>query len=139
MRQPFSKGFFVGGAVASAMTITKGLFPGGKWKYEPDTEIPMRDGGADKDYPKPDNELTFNKLDSVFLSGNATRDDAPNHVKIQSPRPAGAREDLGQPLPGAGLRDPRRPARERGRSRSTCTSRRPTASSAARSTPRAGA
>ena len=84
MRQPFSKGFFVGGAVASAMTVTKGLFPGGKWKYEPDTEIPMRDGGASKDYPKPDNELTFNKLDSVFLSGNATRDDAPNHVKIQS-------------------------------------------------------
>ena len=38
---------------------------------------------ADK-YPKPDNELTFNKLDSVFLSGNATRDDAPNHVRIQT-------------------------------------------------------
>ena len=35
-------------------------------------------------YPKPDNELTFNKLDSVFLSGNATRDDAPNHVRIQT-------------------------------------------------------
>ena len=44
----------------------------------------MADGGADKDYPKPDNKLTFNKLDSVFLSGNATRDDAPNHVKIQT-------------------------------------------------------
>jgi electron-transferring-flavoprotein dehydrogenase len=84
MRQPFSKGFFLGGAVASAMTITKGLFPGGKWKYEPDTEVAMFDGGAGKSYPKPDNELTFNKLDSVFLSGNATRDDAPNHVKIQS-------------------------------------------------------
>ena len=28
VRQPFSKGFFVGGAVASAMTITKGYFPG---------------------------------------------------------------------------------------------------------------
>ena len=84
MRQPFSKGFFVGGAMASAMTVTKGLFPGGKWKYEPDTEIEMSDGGAAKDYPKPDSKLTFNKLDSVFLSGNATRDDAPNHVKIQS-------------------------------------------------------
>jgi electron-transferring-flavoprotein dehydrogenase len=84
MRQPFSHGFFLGGAAASAMTITKGLFPGGKWKYEPDTEIAMSDGGASKHYPKPDNELTFNKLDSVFLSGNATRDDAPNHVKIQS-------------------------------------------------------
>ncbi len=84
MRQPFSKGFFVGGAIASAMTITKGLFPGGKWKYEPDTEIEMADGGASERYPDPDNELTFNKLDSVFLSGNATRDDAPNHVKIQT-------------------------------------------------------
>ena len=84
MRPPFSKGFFVGGAVASAMTVTKGLFPGGKWNYEPDIEIAMADGGADKSYPKPDNELTFNKLDSVFLSGNATRDDAPNHVKIQT-------------------------------------------------------
>jgi len=84
MRAPFSKGFFVGGAIASAMTITKGNFPGGKWDYEPDTEIVMNDYGASKDYPEPDNELTFNKLDSVFLSGNATRDDAPNHVKIQS-------------------------------------------------------
>jgi electron-transferring-flavoprotein dehydrogenase len=84
MRQPFSKGFFVGGAMASAMTITKGVFPGGKWNYEPDTEIAMSDGGASKTYPEPDNELTFNKLDSVFLSGNATRDDAPNHVRIQS-------------------------------------------------------
>jgi electron-transferring-flavoprotein dehydrogenase len=84
MRQPFSKGFFLGGAVASAMTITKGVFPGGKWKYEPDTEIAMSDGGASRSYPEPDNELTFNKLDSVFLSGNATRDDAPNHVRIQS-------------------------------------------------------
>ncbi len=84
MRAPFSKGFFVGGAVASAMTITKGTFPGGKWDYEPDTEIEMRDGGANKSYPDADNELTFNKLDSVFLSGNATRDDAPNHVRIQS-------------------------------------------------------
>ncbi len=84
MRQPFSKGFFVGGAMASAMTVTKGLFPGGQWKYEPDTEIAMSDGGASRSYPEPDNELTFNKLDSVFLSGNATRDDAPNHVRIQS-------------------------------------------------------
>jgi electron-transferring-flavoprotein dehydrogenase len=33
-------------------------------------------GRAADMYPQPDNELTFNKLDSVFLSGNATRDDA---------------------------------------------------------------
>src|SRR5690349_17214438 len=34
MRQPFSKGFFIGGGIASAMTITKGNFPGGHWKQE---------------------------------------------------------------------------------------------------------
>jgi len=84
MRQPFSKGFFVGGAIANAMLVTQGAFPGGKWEYEPDPEIAMADYGAGKSYPEPDNELTFNKLDSVFLSGNATRDDAPNHIRIQS-------------------------------------------------------
>ena len=84
MRQPFSKGFFVGGAIASAMTVTKGNFPGGHWKQEDDAENAMEIGKAGDMYVKPDNELTFNKLDSVFLSGNATRDDAPNHVRIQT-------------------------------------------------------
>ena len=84
MRQPFSKGFFAGGAIASAMTITKGQFPSGHWKQEDDAEHPMHIGKAGESYPKPDNELTFNKLDSVFLSGNATRDDAPNHLRVQT-------------------------------------------------------
>jgi electron-transferring-flavoprotein dehydrogenase len=84
MRQPFSKGFFVGGAIASAMTVTKGAFPGGHWKQEHDSENAMTIGKAGSKYPKPDNELTFDKLGSVFLSGNATRDDAPNHVRIQT-------------------------------------------------------
>jgi electron-transferring-flavoprotein dehydrogenase len=87
MRQPFSKGFFLGGAIASAMTVTKGAFPGGHWKQEDDAENAMELGRAGDMYVKPDNELTFNKLDSVFLSGNATRDDAPNHVRIQSKVP----------------------------------------------------
>jgi electron-transferring-flavoprotein dehydrogenase len=84
MRQPFSKGFFVGGAIASAMTITKGAFPGGHWKQEDDAENKMFLGKAGSKYPKPDGELTFDKLGSVFLSGNATRDDAPNHVRVQT-------------------------------------------------------
>ena len=83
MRQPFEKGFFVGGAIASAMTITKGAFPGGHWDQEPDDEHEMSIGKGADDYPKPDGELTFDKLGSVFLSGNATRDDAPDHIKIQ--------------------------------------------------------
>jgi electron-transferring-flavoprotein dehydrogenase len=87
MRQPFSKGFFLGGAIASAMTVTKGNFPGGHWKQEDDAENAMEFGKAGDMYVQPDNELTFNKLDSVFLSGNATRDDAPNHVRIQTKVP----------------------------------------------------
>jgi electron-transferring-flavoprotein dehydrogenase len=83
MRQPFSKGFFVGGAIASAMTISKGAFPNGHWKNEDDAEVPVEIDGAAKNYPKPDNKYIFDKLNSVFLSGNATRDDAPNHIRIQ--------------------------------------------------------
>ena len=48
----------------------------------------MEIGRAGDMYVKADNELTFNKLDSVFLSGNATRDDAPNHVRIQTRVPS---------------------------------------------------
>jgi electron-transferring-flavoprotein dehydrogenase len=69
------------------MTITKGWFPGGHWRQEDDAEHEMHIGKAADNYPKADNELTFNKLDSVFLSGNATRDDAPNHVRVQTKVP----------------------------------------------------
>lgn len=85
--QPFTKGFFVGGAIASAMTITQGTFPGGHWKNHDDASYKMEIGKAADNYPKPDGEYTFDKLSSVFLTGNATRDDAPNHVKVQTEVP----------------------------------------------------
>jgi electron-transferring-flavoprotein dehydrogenase len=87
MRQVFSKGFFLGGALASAMTITRGAFPGGHWKNEDDAEIPVEIDGAAKQYPAPDNKYLYDKLNSVFASGNATRDDAPNHIRIQQKVP----------------------------------------------------
>jgi electron-transferring-flavoprotein dehydrogenase len=84
MKQPLSKGLIAGGIVANALVATKGNFPPGHWKVEGNAEPAMHLGKAASRYPKPDNEVTFNKLDSVFLSGNATRDDAPNHVRIQT-------------------------------------------------------
>jgi electron-transferring-flavoprotein dehydrogenase len=87
MKQPLSKGLIFGGMMGSAMVATKGAFPGGHWKVEDNAEPAMHLGKAGDKYPKPDNELTFAKLDSVFLSGNATRDDAPNHVRIQTKVP----------------------------------------------------
>jgi electron-transferring-flavoprotein dehydrogenase len=83
MRQPFERGFFLGGAVASAMTLTKGAFPGGHWTSDADSEVEVSAGKAADDYPKPDGKYIFDKLSSVFLSGNATRDDAPNHVRVK--------------------------------------------------------
>ena len=87
MRQPFENGFFVGGAIVSAMTITRGAFPNGHWSQEADAENPMVIDGAAKKYPAPDGKYTFDKLSSVFASGNSTRDDAPNHIRIQKKVP----------------------------------------------------
>ena len=84
MRQALGKGFFLGGAAASAMVITKGGFPGGMWKAPPDAEEPVGIDGAAERFPKPDNKYLFDKLSSVFASGNATRDDAPNHIRVQT-------------------------------------------------------
>ena len=83
MRQPLSKGLIFGGVMGSAMVATKGAFPGGHWKNEPDADVPVELGKARSRYPKSDNKYIFDKLNSVFLSGNATRDDAPNHIRIQ--------------------------------------------------------
>jgi electron-transferring-flavoprotein dehydrogenase len=83
VRQSFSKGFFFGGVIASGATITRGHFPPGRWKQHEDSKEEMELGKAGGGYPKPDNKYTFDKLSSVFASGNATRDDAPNHIRIQ--------------------------------------------------------
>jgi len=69
------------------MTITRGAFPAGHWGQEDDAENRMFIGKAGEMYPKPDGKYTFDKLSSVFLSGNATRDDAPNHIRIQTEVP----------------------------------------------------
>jgi electron-transferring-flavoprotein dehydrogenase len=86
MRQPFGKGFVVGGAVANMMEISGGRFPGGRWATHDDATVDVFVGG-ERDYPKPDGKTTFDKLSSVFLSGNATRDDAPNHIRLQEKVP----------------------------------------------------
>ena len=83
MRQVFGRGFFVGGALASAMTVSKGRLAPGKMRAELDAEQPLLRTGRSARYPAPDGTLTFDKLSSVFLSGNKTRDDQPNHIRIE--------------------------------------------------------
>ena len=83
MRQVFGHGFFVGGALASAMTVSKGRVEVGKLPAEPDADQPLLVTDRDGSYPAPDGKLTFDKLSSVFASGNRTRDDQPNHIRIE--------------------------------------------------------
>jgi electron-transferring-flavoprotein dehydrogenase len=81
MRLAFHKsGFFIGGAKAALMTLTKGRFPGGKISVEPDAAVPREP----KPMPpfRPDGKLSFAKLDAVFKSGNATRDTIPSHLLV---------------------------------------------------------
>ncbi|MBA2793041.1 MAG: 4Fe-4S dicluster domain-containing protein [Thermoleophilaceae bacterium] len=83
MRQPFAKGFLVGGAVANMMELSGGRFPGGRWHTHADAEVDVFVGAGERGYPKPDGKLTFDKLSSVYLTGNATRDDAPSHIRVR--------------------------------------------------------
>jgi electron-transferring-flavoprotein dehydrogenase len=82
-RQPFQKGLLKGMPLVGLMILTKGRFPGGRWKLHPNDARPMFLGDTKDGYPKPDGKYTFDKLSSVFISGNATRDDAPNHIRVQ--------------------------------------------------------
>ena len=88
MRQAFGRGLWLGGALAGAMTASRGLFPPGDARTEPDAEQELLRTDRAKAYPPADGRLTFDKLSSVFLSGNKTRDDAPNHIRIQTDVPA---------------------------------------------------
>jgi len=83
MKQPFGRGFFVGGAITNAMVVSKGRFPGGRWENHRDADAPVTMGNKKDGYPKPDGKYTFDKLSSVYISGNATRDDAPNHIRVR--------------------------------------------------------
>ncbi len=87
MKQPFAKGFFVGGAIVNMMEATGGRFPGGHWENHPDAGEPVFMGSAGDKYPAPDGKLTFDKLSSVFMSGNKTRDDQPDHIRVEKQLP----------------------------------------------------
>ena len=82
MRLAFKSGFYAGGMKAGIMTLTGGRFPGGRIPVEEDAAEPRVLGPSPSQPFVPDGELTFSKVDAVFKSGNATRDDIPSHLEI---------------------------------------------------------
>ncbi len=82
-RQPFQKGFVLGAPLVNLAIATKGKLPPGRLSWHRNDAMPMFVGKTKDSYPKPDGKYTFDKLSSVFITGNATRDDAPNHIRLQ--------------------------------------------------------
>ncbi len=78
MRLAFKAGFYVGGLKSSLATVTGGRIPGGRIAVESDADEPKR--AEPVQGTQPDDALTFSKVDAVFHSGNATRDDIPSHL-----------------------------------------------------------
>jgi electron-transferring-flavoprotein dehydrogenase len=87
MRPAFAHGILIGGAVAGAATTSFGKLPPKDLRTEPDVEQTLIRTKRSTSYPAPDGKLTFDKLSSVYLSGNKTRDDAPNHLKVRTDVP----------------------------------------------------
>ena len=81
-RQPLQKGLPIGGPLSGIQQITKGKLPG-RAAWHRNDSIGMFVGKTKDSYVKPDGKYTFDKLSSVFITGNATRDDAPNHIRVQ--------------------------------------------------------
>ena len=83
-KQAFYSGLVVGSQKALLMDLTRGHYPRRPEEFDADARADVRDLG--RRFPAPDGTLTFDKLSSVFLSGNRTRDDQPNHIRVAGPR-----------------------------------------------------
>ena len=82
-RQPFQRGFVLGAPLVNLAIATKGRVPRGRLPWHRNDERAMFVGRTSRSYPKPDGRYTFDKLSSVYISGNATRDDAPDHIRVR--------------------------------------------------------
>ncbi|MDQ3890235.1 MAG: electron transfer flavoprotein-ubiquinone oxidoreductase [Actinomycetota bacterium] len=83
MRPAFRHGFVRGALIAGAALNSLGRLPRRDAALEPDADADLFLGDRSRTYPTPDGRFFFDKLSSVFESGNKTRDDAPNHIRIQ--------------------------------------------------------
>jgi electron-transferring-flavoprotein dehydrogenase len=90
MRTAFKSGFYAGGVLAMAASLTGGRIPAGRIAVDEDAAEPRQVTTGDP--VAPDGSYTFSKVDAVFRSGNTTRDDIPSHLLP----PAMASRDVGR-------------------------------------------
>jgi electron-transferring-flavoprotein dehydrogenase len=86
IRPAFQRSFIYGGMTHMMATGSMGRAPK-LVRFKPDAKEPVFLPASRRDYPKPDGKYIFDKLGSVFASGNQTRDDQPNHIRIRTEVP----------------------------------------------------
>ena len=74
--------YYLTGLKVGLMSISGGALFGRRIKSHSDAEV-AREVNPPRPFV-PDGKLTFTKLDAVFKSGNATRDDIPSHLVVGS-------------------------------------------------------
>jgi electron-transferring-flavoprotein dehydrogenase len=74
--------FYLTGLKVGLMSLSRGALFGGRIESHADAAV-ARDVTSPRPFV-PDGKLTFSKLDAVFKSGNATRDDIPSHLIVGS-------------------------------------------------------
>ncbi len=77
MRHAFKDGFYTGGVKSVFMTLTGGAFPGDSNHGQEDAEDPKF-----VTPPVSEQKVGLSKVDAVYLSGNKTRDDVPQHLTV---------------------------------------------------------
>ena len=84
IRPAFQKGLWAGlanGALESY--ILRGMSPWTLGHHKDHEQIGKQENHAVIDYPKPDNEVSFDRLSSVFLSGTNHEENQPAHLKLK--------------------------------------------------------
>ena len=106
MRQPFARGFLVGGAIANMMEISGGRFPGGRWATHDDATV--------RRLHRPRARLSEARRQDHLrqaLLGLCQRQRHARRCAEPHPRPgqgaARDRADVAEHVPGAGLRGAR--------------------------------
>jgi electron-transferring-flavoprotein dehydrogenase len=83
-RQALTKGFRRGAPLAALNVAAHGHALLGRRPWKRNDDVEMFIGDTKDGYPEPDGSLTFDKLSSVYLTGNSTREDAPSHIRLQT-------------------------------------------------------
>jgi electron-transferring-flavoprotein dehydrogenase len=82
-RQPLTRGFLRGAPLSGLGVASNGWALPGRWPWHRNDDAEMFIGNTKDSYPKPDGKYIFDKLSSVYITGNSTRDDAPNHIRLE--------------------------------------------------------